>query len=489
MKNRNLLPEKFFIKPDYESMSLWCEYIDWLNADGHSITGNLSEMVYGMDGDLVNCRRTYESERDGALQISIHDWYQAVGLNIEYVEPQTIVSNGDVHPTRLCVELHDGSWELKSDCTLTDMEQEWCLNDDVHTEYFGRTYIDGNDDVSYSDYNDECVDMTHRRCRYGWISRRDQGYFVSSDAIECRGEVYADDSVANDHGVYWSDRRDEYYDSNDESDDDADDESSNNADYQSLSRKDKSTEKTVWRVGFEVEKEDGDACGIYYKDVYDRTGWGKENDGSLDSCIGYELVSPTFDLFTNDMDEDIKDPDLMTLINAKSSSNCGGHINISSTKHSPDELFEGMCGFIPLLYSMYENRLDKTYSKAKKKHEYFHCRDKYSSFYIKSNRVEIRLPSSVKSIKNLLWRRDLMRIIMTNINASEVDVLKMIVSQRSKLYKHLRLIYTQSQLLTKIEKFITYSKLYNNKVLDNVDVSKIKNDGLSNSINNDEVGA
>jgi hypothetical protein len=238
-----------------------------------------------------------------------------------------------------------------------------------------------------------------------------------------------------------------------------------------------------------VEKEDINACGIYYKEVYDRTGWGKENDGSLDGCIGYELVSPTFDLFTNDMDNDIKDPDLITLINAKSSENCGGHINVSSTKYSPDELFEGMSGFIPLLYSMYENRLDKSYSKAKKKQEYFYTRDKYSSFYIKNNRVEIRLPSSVKSIKNLLWRRDLMRIIMTNINASEVDVLKMIVNQRSKLYKHLRLIYTQSQLLIKVEKFITYSKLYNNKVLDNVDVRKIKSDGLSNSINNDEVGA
>jgi hypothetical protein len=399
-----------------------------------------------------------------------------------------MVSNGDIHPSELCVELHDGTWELKSDCTLTDMEQEWCLNDDVSTEYFGSTYIADNDDVVYSEYNGEEIDTTHVRCRYGWISRRYQGYFVSSDAIECRGQVYADSDVASDHDVYWSDRRGDYYNNNDDDDDD-DDESSNNATYQSLSRRDKSTEKTVWRVGFEVEKEDNNACGIYYRDVYDRTGWGKENDGSLDSYIGYELVSPTFDLFTNDMDNDIKDPDLITLINAKSSDNCGGHINVSSTKYSPDELFEGMSGFIPLLYSMYENRLDKTYSKAKKKQEYFYTRDKYSSFYIKDNRVEIRLPSSVKSIKNLLWRRDLMRIIMTNINASEVDVLKMIVNQRSKLYKHLRLIYTQSQLLTKVEKFIKYSKLYNNKVLNSVDVSKIKSDGLSNSINNDEVGA
>lgn len=400
-----------------------------------------------------------------------------------------MVSNGDVHPAELCVELHDGTWELKSDCTLTDMEQEWCLNDDVHTEYFGSTFIEGNNDIAYSEYHDEWIDTENHRCQYGYVSRRTQGYFCRDESIECRGEVYADSDVANEHGIYWSHRRDEYYDSNYESDDDDDDESSNNADYQSLSRRDKSTDKTVCRIGFEVEKEDGDACGIHYKDVYDRTGWGKENDGSLDSCIGYELVSPTFDLFTNDMDNDIKDPDLITLINGKHSSSCGGHINISHTKYSPDELFEGISGFIPLLYSMYENRLDQNYSKAKKKQEYFFVKEKRSSFYIKDNRVELRLPPAVKSVRNLLWRRDLMRIIMTNMNASEVDVLKMIVNQRSKLYKHLRIIYTQSQVLTKIEKFIIYSKMYNNKVLNNVDVSKIKSDGLSNSINNDEVGA
>lgn len=411
-----------------------------------------------------------------------------------------MVSNGDIHPAELCVELHDGTWELKSDCTLTTMEGEWALNDDVHTEYFGSTYIEGNDDVTYSEYNDESVDMTHHRCRYGWISRREQGYFVSSDAIECRGECYADSDVASDHDVYWSDRRDEYYNSNYDSDDDDDndddddgyrgsDQSGNNSRYDSLADVDKSTAKTVCRVGFEVEKEDENACGIHYREVYDRTGWGKEKDGSLNERRGYELVSPVFDLFTNDMDNDLKDEDLITLINASHSHNCGGHINISHSKYSPDELFEGISGFIPLLYSMYENRLDKYYSQAKKKHQYFVSPDKYSSFFIKDNRVEIRLPSAVKSVKNLLWRRDLMRIIMTNINASEVDVLKMIVNQRSKLYKHLRLIYTQSQVLTKVEKFIKYSKMYNNKVLDNVDVSKIKSDGLSNSINNDEVGA
>ena len=76
-----------------------------------------------------------------------------------------------------------------------------------------------------------------------------------------------------------------------------------------------------------------------------------------------------------------------------------------------------------------------------------------------------------------------MRIIMTNINASEIDVLKMIVNQKSKLYKHLRIIYTQSEVLSKIEKFIMYSKMYNNKVIDPICTKNIKCDGLNDSIN------
>lgn len=78
---------------------------------------------------------------------------------------------------------------------------------------------------------------------------------------------------------------------------------------------------------------------------------------------------------------------------------------------------------------------------------------------------------------------------MTNINASEIDVLKMIVNQKSKLYKHLRVIYTQSEVLSKIEKFIHYSKMYNNKVIDPICTKNIKPDGLNDSINQNELGA
>lgn len=397
------------------------------------------------------------------------------------------VRNGDVHPAELCVELHDETWELKSDCTFTDMEQEWALSDDVYTEFYGQTYIDGNNDVHWSEWHEESINTEHSNCRYGYYSSgSNETYFDYRESICWNDNYYANSDVAEDHDIIYCDRSGEYM----HRDDIEDYLSHNNASYQSLSRKDKTTNKTICYIGFEIEKEDDDTCGIHYENLYEKTGWAKENDGSLSDTNGYELVSPTFDLFTDAMDKDINgSEDLRTLIDANYSSACGGHINISHTKYSPDELFEGICGFVPLLYSMYEHRLDKTYSQAKKKQEYFYTRDKYSSFYIKNNRVELRLPPAVKSVRNLLWRRDLMRIIMTNINASEIDVLKMIVNQKSKLYKHLRIIYTQSEVLSKIEKFIMYSKMYNNKVIDPICTKNIKCDGLNDSINQNELGA
>lgn len=397
------------------------------------------------------------------------------------------LSNGEVHPQELCVFTHEEQWELRENCTFTDMEQEWALNDNVYREFYGQTYIDGNDNVSWSEWHEESIDTEHSNCRYGYYSSgRSETYFDYDESIYCNGNHYVNSDVADDHDIIYCNRSGEYV----HRDDIEEQLTHNNANYQSLSRKDKTTNKTMVRIGFEIEKEDDDACGIHYENLYDITGWAKENDGSLNDSNGYELVSPTFDLFTDVMDKDINDnEDLRTLINADHSSNCGGHINISHAKYSPDELFEGMCGFVPLLYSMYEHRLDKTYSQAKKKYEYFYTRDKYSSFYIKNNRVELRLPPAVKSVRNLLWRRDLMRIIMTNINASEIDVLKMIVNQKSKLYKHLRVIYTQSEVLSKIEKFIMYSKMYNNKVIDPICTKNIKCDGLNDSINQNELGA
>jgi hypothetical protein len=206
--------------------------------------------------------------------------------------------------------------------------------------------------------------------------------------------------------------------------------------------------------------------------LYNETGWIKERDRSLDDSIGYELVSPAFNLYDDGLDKDLEDDDIKRLINAKFSDRCGGHINIGSSIYTTEQMFEGISGFFPLFYSMYEHRLHKTYSKAKKKHEYY-SKDKYSSIYIKSNVVEIRIPSSVINVTNLLWRRDLVRIMIDNFNKSEVQILRMLLNDKSKLHIHLRKVFTLEKLVEKIDKFVKYSEEFNNKKLSNANTSKL----------------
>jgi hypothetical protein len=214
-------------------------------------------------------------------------------------------------------------------------------------------------------------------------------------------------------------------------------------------------------------------ASLDWRSLYDDTGWVKEDDGSLNNATGYELVTPAFDLLDDKMDEEINNNRVLRdLINASHSSACGGHINLGSSIYNTEQLFEGISGFFPLFYSIYEHRLEKNYSKAKKKHHYY-SRDKYSSIFIKDNVVEIRIPSAVVSVTNLLWRRDLMRIIVENINKSEMQVLRMLVNQKSKLHIHLRKVYSVDKMIEKIEKFVKYSEEFNNVKLPQANTSNL----------------
>lgn len=163
------------------------------------------------------------------------------------------------------------------------------------------------------------------------------------------------------------------------------------------------------------------------------------------------------------------------LINASYSDSCGGHINISSTEYTPDQLGNGFMGFMPLLYSIYENRINRDYSKAKVKHEYFVNKGKYSSMFIKGNLVELRIFPAVKNTDNLMWRVGLVRIMCENLYRSELDVLKMILNTRSRLYKHLALVFDDAKILDKANKFIKHSNIYNGTKLEMPKKNKNKN--------------
>lgn len=369
-----------------------------------------------------------------------------------------------------------GGTALISECSTTN--NRWFVTDERST--FNLVWSEYNNDYICTDDDYAYQGIITRGGDYGWFCSEDyvytedtRRYFANDEIAECNGCSCDDDG-------YWYEnrRRRGVY----------------NASYHDLDRKFRcDLSETPFRVGFEVEKEDLDAVSIEFYDLYEDTDWIKENDGSLDGCTGYELISPTFDLFSPDLENDIKQHiDLQTLINANFSAKCGGHINLSARDYKPSQLFEGISGFFPLLYAMYESRLGINFSKAKKKHEYYR-EDKYSAVYLKDQLVELRIFPAVRSVANLIWRRDLVRIMCKNINADEVAVLKMMATTSSELYKHLRKIYSQEQIITKIGMFITYADLYCNKKIQppkNLDNLKKKKDRYPDANDSsDQLGA
>lgn len=484
------LPLKFAVK--FTTNWKWSFYIDYLNEICHSSYNGDSNVYYGAvklensDRHVIICDGHVSED---TTIMTIDEFFDIIGHpQIELVTDY----DGDEHPKQLCVQIHDdsrnhaGEWALRGECIWCDYNQGYALCDDAVLVRGGSYVIaetEDNYDIAWSDYNEEYLDTDDRHVYYGHVASRRGGtyesWFHSYDVIELDGEYYYDSQAARGAGYIWSSRIDEWvHEENwcdeEHSEDYRDEDNANNARYQSLGRKTRFDSSAKFTIGFEIEKEDYDMASCDYDSLYHNTGWIKEDDGSLDNASGYELVTPAFDLMDDKLDEEIKNNiTLRNLINAKHSSNCGGHINLGSTIYTTEQLFEGISGFFPLFYSIYEHRIEKSYAKAKKKHQYYD-RDKYSSIFIKPHVVEIRIPSAVINVTNLLWRRDLMRIIVENINKSEMQVLRMLLNQKSKLHIHLRKVYSIDKMIEKIEKFVKYSEEFNNVKLPQVNTSNLQ---------------
>ena len=480
---RDLLPVRFVVKHpgDCEEWNLFMRTINSVTSYGY--TGDSVGAYYGLNDYGAICDLDVPED---TVVITLEDFFNI----IEFEKVTTY--NGDEQIKELCVELHEyanhgGEWALKSDCTWCAFNLGFALQDDAIRVYGGNYVIDGTQsdyDIVFSDHEGDWLDTNRHNSRYGEVCNSRGGtsrdwFIETSETLELDGEWYADENAIRRCGYIHSERRDEWiHEENWESGfhdwDDDEDSNADNASYHDLTRKMKFDSSAKFTIGFEIEKEDEDMVSVSYSDLYYNTGWIKEKDGSLDDDTGYELVSPAFNLFDNKMDEDIANNKVLRdLINADKSSDCGGHINLGSTIYSTVQLFEGISGFFPLFYTMYEHRLNKSYSRAKKKHEYYN-RDKYSSIFIKDNVVEIRIPSAVINVTNLIWRRDLMRIITENINKSEMQVLRMLLNSKSKLHMHLRKVYTLDNMIQKIEGFVKYSEEFNNVKLPKVNTNKLQ---------------
>lgn len=216
--------------------------------------------------------------------------------------------------------------------------------------------------------------------------------------------------------------------------------------------------KSRFKCGVEVEKEDGDV-EINADAVYDETKWCVETDASLDSEIGYEAVSPVLPLdfkYHKFLEKEINK--VRYLIDAKHSASCGGHIHISDTKRKPIEIARDIRGYMPLLYAMYPKRCDRVYSKARQFKDIFrypaeHC----SAFNVGNRTCEVRIFPSPKNADTLMWRLKLLHLMLLNPRKYADDVVRDI-RYKNALYLHLRLVYTDEQILKKMTKMATYTE-------------------------------
>ena len=492
--------------PDRLTRENWLRYIDFANSISNSTwIGNCGHMYYSVTSEFeVNVEDENVCNSRSTKKINLGQfikWLDSLNkvepnnkVMKEEEEEMVVCYDGESYLEDECHQIHEdasygGQWAHKADLVWCEYNDGWALNDDTQeVSPSGDYFINGAEPecVNYSSYEGMYLDTECDSVCYGYVSSSNHmDYFIDrhGDCFRIDDEYYRNSEVANCHGWEYDDDEGEYVKASEQC----------NAPYHRLDRKNKWNAESKYTIGFEIEKEDDDAIEIKYAALHKDTGWCKEDDSSLEDG-GYELVSPAFDLFDSGLDEDIKDRRLIKLINGNQSSRCGGHINVGSTLFSTTELFEHLSGYFPLFYSMYEHRIETYYSKAKKKHEYF-SRDKMSSIYIKSNVLEFRIPSAVKNVQNLLWRRDLMRILCKSIKLvaatknteayyrgrTEVEVLQAMLNQNSLLYKHLRLVYTQEQVLSKAEKFVMYSESYNDKVLPKIIRGTKNPDGLEDS--------
>lgn len=198
--------------------------------------------------------------------------------------------------------------------------------------------------------------------------------------------------------------------------------------------------------GVEVEKEDDSPMDAHELDNVDATGWAREMDGSLDDDIGFELVSPTYDLFGDRFDDDVSSDILTDHINANATTNCGGHMGFSVQGLSGSEVFDRYNGFFPLLLAMYRHRLKGTWSKVRGNKQLKRGRDKYSAVNVRYDYIEFRVFSAVPNVKTLLWRRDLLRIMAKNPKKGVMWWLGQAMNENTATHQHLRKVYSSDKI-------------------------------------------
>ncbi len=220
--------------------------------------------------------------------------------------------------------------------------------------------------------------------------------------------------------------------------------------------------RSEFKIGVEIEKESFAGASHTCHDIYRFKGWVKESDGSLDSRVGYELVSPAFGLFGNNLLKEAEqlEAKFPELINGEASSACGGHIHFSRANTSGADTLEMYCGYLPLLYAIYKGRTKQTYCRGIEKEEMKYSREKYQAVRVLDSRIEFRIFPAVKNIKTLAWRINLLRYMAKNPTASPVKVVNDLCDKRTGLHRLFLEIFSEQTIYKRAQDTLTMAQKY-----------------------------
>ena len=313
-------------------------------------------------------------------------------------------------------------------------------NFDDYNKYEGKYYDDEG-----MEYADLVIDYRGRVCDrddVNWVA--DHGEYYPTDMCfywECDGEYHLEPE--------YEDEDEEY------------DEDSGHSMFQY-----NSGPEPAWRageadfcIGFEIEKNARPSC--FGKEtaraIFDRTGWVIERDGSVDD--GFEAKTPVYDLYDDDgMDKDFEM--MKEWIEVENIRGAGGHINFSKKGMDPEKLLDKLAGWLPLIYALYHGRIGNQYCKAKSIEQLKGDREKYQSVMIHDCRIEFRIVSAVRNVKNLKWRIKFFQIMSKNLGKSFASVLQMAINPNTNLGKHLRedVYMTPDKMIKLLEKAVNIAK-------------------------------
>lgn len=234
-----------------------------------------------------------------------------------------------------------------------------------------------------------------------------------------------------------------------------------------------------FKVGLEVEKEDAEKkLSISNGMLIAQTGWVAEKDSSLGEN-GFELVSPIYPLNIAIIESKLNA--LGDLMNAKTTSHCGGHIHVSDTERVPCEILRDIRGYLPLLYGMYPKRANNEYCEAKEMGEYLKEGHR-QAINIGRDTLEFRIFPAVRNINQLLFRLKIVKYMLENPEEDVSKVGEKLLDKSGELYDILSERISEKRIVSKARLFIDFANylerdglmLNGNKIKRVVEVSDIK---------------